>query len=115
MFLESGETVLPSLRKREFLQQLAHLPEWERTKYFCPSYAIYYSKTGAICRRLGEDDVLKRDETKKVVINNKTFGAGIKIGPIILNKIITKDKLKSFFNFCNITRVFIGKWTRFRG
>jgi len=134
LFLEPGEIVLPSLRKREFLQVLAHMPEWKRTKYFCASYTIYYSKTGAICRRLGEDDVLKRDETKKVVINNKTFGAGMKIEPIILNKIITKDKLTTFFNLCKTlamlilklllecfqliceaTRVLIGRWTRFRG
>jgi hypothetical protein len=134
LFLESGETEQSGLKKREFLQQLIHLPYWERTKYFCTSYAIYYSKTGAICRRLGEDKDLKRDETKNVVVSNKTSGAGKKIKPIILNKTITKDKLKTFFNFCKIwvmlilkllfgcfqiickvTRVFIGKWTRFRG
>ena len=61
LFLEPGETMLSRLKKKEFLQQLAHLPHWGKTRYFCPSCAIYYSKTGAICRRLEENKALKRD------------------------------------------------------
>lgn len=133
LFLEPGETMLSRLKKEGFLQQLAHLPNWKKTRYFCPSYAIYYSKTGAICRRLEENKALKRDRAKKPVIENETSGTGIKIKPIISNKIITEDKLKTFFNFCNIwvmlilrlllgcfqmmykaIRVLIGRWDRFR-
>jgi hypothetical protein len=134
LLLEPGETEPSSLMKREFMKQLFRLPDWERTKYFCPSYAIYYSNTGAICRRLGEDKDLNRAGLKNVFVNHKSYGAGINIKPIILNKITTKNKLKTFFNFCNILamlilrllfgcfqmiykaiRVFIDKWTRFRG
>jgi hypothetical protein len=82
LFLEPSQTVLPAVGKREFLQQLAHLPNWRKTKYFCPSYTVYYCKTGAICRKLKEDKVLMRDETKKLVIENKTSGTGIEIKPI---------------------------------
>ena len=134
LFLEPGETELSNLMRREFMQQLIRLPDWERTKYFCTSYVIYYSKTCAICRRLGEDKDLKRNDAKNVIVSNKTYGAGINIEPIIVNKGDTKDKLKVFFNFCKllmmlilkllfgcfkivykVSRAFIDKWTRFRG
>jgi hypothetical protein len=59
LFLEPGKTELSSPKKREFIQQLICLPDWRRTKYFCTNYAIYYSKTGAICRRLGDEKDLK--------------------------------------------------------
>jgi hypothetical protein len=134
LFLEPGETKKVSPVKEASVQRLFGLPDWERTKYFCNSYAIHYSRTGAICRRLGEDNELKRDDTKSVVVNNKLLGGGVKIEPIVLKKVITKDKLKTFFNFCKIlvililkllfgcfqiicklTRVYVGKWKKFRG
>jgi len=99
LFLEPGETEQSSLLKREFMQQLIRLPDWERTKYFCPSYTIYYSKTGAICRRLGDEKDLNGTGTKNVVANHKTYGAGINIKPIIVNKGDTKEKLQALFNF----------------
>jgi hypothetical protein len=133
LFLEPGEILPPSLRKKEFLQQLAHLPNWEKTEYFCPSYTVYDCKTGAICRKLEEDKVLIRNETKNLIIENKISGNGLEIKPIILNKIITKDKLRIVFDFCSLLavlimrllfecaqmiykaiRVFIGRWTQFR-
>jgi hypothetical protein len=132
LFLEPGETEQFSLLKREFMQQLIRLPDWERTKYFCPSYTIYYSNTGAICRSLEEEKDL--NGTKNVVANHKTYGAGINIKPIIVNKGDTKEKLEALFNFCktwvmlilkllfgcfqivyNVSRAINDKWTRFRG
>lgn len=134
LFLEPGETELSNLMEREFKQQLIRLPDWERTKYFCTSYTIYYSKTCAICRRLGENKDLKRNDAKNVVVNHKTYGAGINIKPIIVNKGDAKDKLKALFDFCKLlmmlilkslfrcfkivykaTRAFIKKCTRSRG
>ena len=134
LFLEPGETEPSSLMKREFMQQLIRLPDWERTKYFCPSYTIYYSNTGAICRKFGEDRDLRRDDTIKVIFSNKTYGAGINIKPIIVNKGDTKEKFEFLFNFFKtlvmlilrllfgcfqivfkVSRVIIEKWTRFRG
>ena len=134
LFLEPGETEQSSILKREFMQQLIRLPDWERTKYFCTSYVIYYSKTCAICRRLGEDKDLKRNGTKNIFANHKTYGAGINIKPIIVNKGDTKEKLEALFNCCKtwvmliikllfgcfkivykVSRAFIDKWTRFRG
>ena len=133
LFLESGETELSSLKKRQFLQQLTHLPEWQGTKYFCTNYAIYYSKTGAICRRLGDEKDLNGTGTKNVVVNHKTYGDGENIRPITVKKGDTKEKLKAFFNFYElllmlilkllfgclqivykVSRAFIDKWTRFR-
>jgi len=134
LFLEPGETEQSRLLKREFIQQLIHLPDWERTKYFCPSYTIYYSNTGAICRKFGEDRDLRRDDTIKVIFSNKMYGAGINIKPIIVNKGVTKEKLEALFNFCKtwvmsilkllfgcfkivykVSRAIIDKWTRLRG
>ena len=132
LFLEPGETEPSSLMKREFMQQLFRLPDWERTKYFCPSYTIYYSNTGAICRSLEEEKEL--NGTKNIVANHKTYGSGINIKPIIVNKGDTKEKFEALFNFFKtlvmlilkllfgcfqivyeVSRVFIDKWTRFRG
>jgi hypothetical protein len=132
LFLEPGETEQSRLLKREFMQQLIRLPDWERAKYFCPSYTIYYSNTGAICRSLEEEKDL--NGTQNVAANHKTYGSGINIKPIIVNKGDTKDKLEALFNFCKkwvmlilkllfgcfqivykVSRVIIDKWTRFRG
>ena len=132
LFLEPGETEQSSLLKREFMQQLIRLPDWERTKYFCPSYTIYYSNTGAICRSLEEEKEL--NGTKNIVANHKTYGAGINIKPIIMNKGDTKQKFEALFNFFKtlvmlilrllfgcfqivykVSRAIIDKWTRFRG
>jgi hypothetical protein len=135
LFLEPGVTELSGLKKREFLQQLIRLPDWQGTQYFCTSYDIYCCKTGAICRRFGVNEDLRIDDDKKnVVFSKKTFVAGIKIKPIILNKVTTNDKLSAFFNFCSLLMIlilnlllgcfkilykissfFIGKLTRFRG
>ena len=65
LFFETGETEQSRLLKREFIQQLIRLPDWERTKYFCPSYTIYYSNTGAICRSLEEEKDL--NGTKNII------------------------------------------------
>jgi hypothetical protein len=132
LFLEPGETEQSSLLKKEFMQQLIRLPDWERTKYFCPSYTIYYSNTGAICRSLGEEKDL--DGTKNVVVNHKTYGAGINIEPIIANKGDPKEKFEVLFYLfktwvmlilkllfgcyrivSKVFRIFIDIWSRFRG
>jgi hypothetical protein len=132
LFLESGETEQSSLLKREFIQQLIRLPDWERTKYFCPSYTIYYSNTGAICRSLEEEKELNC--TKNIVAKYKKYGAGINIKPIIVNKGNTKEKFEALFNFFKtlvililrllfgcfqivykVSTAIIDKWTRFRG
>jgi hypothetical protein len=134
LFLEPGETEQSSLLKREFMQQLIRLTDWERTKYFCKNFAIYYSKTGAICRRLGDQKDLNGTGTKNVVVNYKTYGGGIDTRPITAKKGDTKEKLKAFFNLCKLLRTLIlkllfgcfqivykvsepiiDKWTRFRG
>ena len=96
LFLEPGETAQSSILKRESIQQLIRLPDWEKTKYFCPSYTIYYSNTGAICRSLEEEKEL--NGTKNIVANHKTYGAGINIKQIIVNKGDTKEKFESLFS-----------------
>ena len=103
LFLEQGETKRTGIRKGEFLQKLIQLPDWERTKYFCKSYSIYYSDTGGICRSLGKDKELKKKVyTKNDSVSNKTYRTGIKFEPTLLNRIVSKDKLKTLFVVCKI-------------
>ena len=133
LFLETGETGLSKLMKKEFLQQLNQLPHWDRTKYFCASYTIYYSKTGAICRSFGEDKAVNTTGPENFVVNKKTFAAGKNIKPTNLSITIAKDKITTFFKFLKILvililkllfgsfqviykaiGVFIDQWTRFK-
>ena len=107
LFLESGEAELSSLNKKDFMRELIHLPKWEKTEYFCPRYTIYYTRTGAICRSLGENKGVNITGTKNIVVNIKTFGVGKSIKPTILNKIIAKDELTTFFTFLKILVMFI--------
>jgi len=134
LFLEPGETELSNCMKKEFLQQLNRLPDWERTKYFCARYTIHYSGTGAICRSLKEDKAINITGTKSIGVSKKAFGVEENTKPTTLSTIIAKDEITIFFNFFKILvmlilrllfgcfqmiykaiRVFIGRWTQFRG
>ena len=134
LFIEPSDITGPGFLKGEFLDHLNKLPKWERTQYFCPSYVIYYSNTGAICRSLEEEKDLNRTGTKYVVVDRKANDGGINIKPVIVNKGDPKEKLKAFLNFCKILmililrilfkcfqmiftgiRFLIGKLNRFRG
>ena len=98
LFLVHGINKRTGFSKREFLGKLIQLPDWEGTKYFCKSYAIYYSDTGSICRSLGQDKVLKKKMyTKNDSVSNKTYRTGIKFEPTLFKRIVTKEKLKTFF------------------
>jgi hypothetical protein len=134
LFLEPGETERSNLIKKEFRKQLNGLPDWERTKYFCVSYTIYDSKTGAICRSLAEDKAVNIAGTENIVVSHKTDGDGINITPTTVKKGDSKEKLIAFFNFCQrlvmlilkllfgcfqifykAFRALIDRWARFRG
>jgi hypothetical protein len=129
LFLEPGETELSNYRKKEFRQQLNRLPDWVKTKYFCGSYTIYYSKTGAVCRNLGEGKAVIITGIKNINVSNKSFDAKENTKPTISSTIIAKDKITTFIKFFIILaililrllfgcfkmiyksiRVFIGKW-----
>ena len=134
LFLEPGEIEQSNLTNKEFLQKLNRLPDWERTKYFCPSYTIYYCITGAICRSLGEDKDFNGTVTQNFVDNHKANAVGITSKPIIVNKGDPKENLEVFFNLfkllvililkllCGglriaymVLRNCIARWRRFRG
>jgi hypothetical protein len=134
LFLEAGETELSKLTNKEFLQKLKGLPDWKRTKCFCPSCTIYYCNTGAICRSLVEDRALNRTVTQNFVDNRKANGVGISPRPIIVDKGGPRENLKAFFDLlklsaililkllCGSVRIadmilrnWIDRWLRFRG
>jgi hypothetical protein len=131
LFIKPSDSTGPGFLKGEFLDHLNKLPKWEKTDFFCSSYTLYYTRTGAICRRLEED---KEDDTRKVAVRNQTRGGGINIMPIIMNKGDIKERLNAFFDFCKllammtlkllfgcvqivskVSRVFIDQWNRFKG
>ena len=133
LFLEPGENGLSKLMKKEFLQQLNHLSDWDRTKYFCASYTIHYSNTGSICRSFGEDKAVNITGPENLVVNKKTFAAGKNIKPTNLRITLAKGKISTFFQLLEIflvlilkllfgsfqviykaIRAFIGQWTRFK-
>jgi hypothetical protein len=49
LFLGASETKEHGYLLLEFKEHLDQLPRWEKTKYYCPSYTIYSSKTGSRC------------------------------------------------------------------
>ncbi len=109
LFLEPGETGPHKLMKKDFMQQLNQLPDWDRTKYFCASYTIHYSKTGAICRSFGEDKAVNITGTEKINVSRQSFGVGENTKPTISSTIIAKDKIKTFFKFFIILATLILK------
>jgi hypothetical protein len=110
LFLEQGKSSRTGIRKGNFPQKLIQLPDWEGTKYFCKSYAIYYSDTGSICRSFRKDkDSKKKMYTKNDSISFKKYRSGIKLEPILLNRIISKDKLDTFFTVCKILVILVLK------
>jgi hypothetical protein len=36
----------PGFLKREFLEHLNKLPQWDKTEYYCPSHVLYSCETG---------------------------------------------------------------------
>ena len=109
LFLEPGENGLSKLMKKEFLQQLNQLPDWDRTKYFCASYTIHYSNTGSICRSFGEDKAVNITGRENFVVNKKAFAVGKNIKPTNLRITLAKGKISTFFQLLEIFLVLILK------
>ena len=109
LFLEPRETGLSKLMKKEFLQQLNQLPEWDKTKYFCAGYTIHYSNTGAICRSFGEDKAVNITGPENFVANKKTFAVGRIIKPKNLSTTNAKDKITTFIKLLEILLILILK------
>ena len=42
-----SEIEKPGFLKREFLEHLNKLPQWDKTEYYCPSHVLYRCETGA--------------------------------------------------------------------
>jgi len=68
LFLGAGETKDHGHLLLEFKEHLDQLPRWEKTKYYCPSYTIYSSKTGRRC--LLEERDIEPDRGTPRIRNN---------------------------------------------
>ncbi len=44
LFIGPGEETEPGFLKNEFLEYLRQFPQWDRTKYYCPSYMLHVCK-----------------------------------------------------------------------
>lgn len=109
LIFDRGKKDLSNISKRKFIQQLIRLPDWKITDYFCTNCTIYYSKTGSICRRFGEDNGSNATGLKANVVNHKTAGTGSTFKPIILSNFAIKDKLKVLFYSCNLAMMWLSK------
>jgi hypothetical protein len=48
LFIGPSEVNEPGFLKREFLEYLKQFPQWDGTKYYCPSYTLYTCKGGRV-------------------------------------------------------------------
>lgn len=103
LFLEPAETVVSSPWKRGIIKKPACLPDWDKTDYYCRIYAIYYSKTGAICRSLMGDNNLEGHRANTNTARNKERKAGKKIEPIVCDKKPIKNQLATVAYLCSMT------------
>jgi len=56
LFIGPGESEEAGFLKREFLEALRRLPQWEKTRYYCPRFEIYLSQSG---RKLSRGEMVK--------------------------------------------------------
>jgi hypothetical protein len=100
LFLEPPEALLSSPGKKGTVQKSAGLPDWKKTEYYCRIYAIYYSNTGAICRRLTDDNDLERRTADTDTARSKERNAGKIIEAIVCDKTPIKRQLATVLNLC---------------
>jgi hypothetical protein len=105
LFIGPSKTEKAGFLKREFMERLNRLPEWKKTKYYCPRSTIYYCKTGRISRELGVDEELgKKTSSKNNVVSKEAFDPGTIAKPIAVTKVITKAK-ENVIGTCTIQRL----------
>jgi len=110
LFVEYGETTQSGLKKTEFLKKLIQLPKWKKTKYFCTSYAIYYSETGSIYRRLEQYNKIEKEKnTQKNIVRHKTHDSTTKLEQNHLDAAVEKEKFKTLYIVCKILVLVIMK------
>jgi hypothetical protein len=95
LFLGASETKEHGYLLLEFKENLAQLPRWEKTKYYCPSYTIYSCKSGRRC--LPENRKKEPDKGPGRIKNNLyaevTKGRGIIAKQSVATEIIIKIKV----------------------
>jgi len=97
LFLGASETKEHGYLLLEFKEHLDQLPRWEKTKYYCPSYTIYSSKTGGRC--LLEELEKEADKGTGRIKNNLyaevTKERGIITKQSVAKEVIIKIKLRA--------------------
>jgi hypothetical protein len=97
LFLGASETKEHGYLLLEFKEHLDQLPRWEKTKYYCPSYTIYSSKTGSRC--LLEEREKELDKGPGRIKNNLyaevTKERGIITKQSVAKEVIIKIKVRA--------------------
>jgi len=97
LFLGASETKEHGYLLLEFKEHLDQLPRWEKTKYYCPSYTIYSSKTGRRC--LPEEREKELDKGPGRIKNNLypevTKGRRIITKQSVATEVIIKIKVRA--------------------
>lgn len=95
LFIGPSRTEKDGFLKREFMERLNRLSPWEKTKYYCSSYAIYNCETGRISHELGARGGLrKQNNSKSDIVSKEGVNGGTISKSIVGTKATTKVKKK---------------------
>ena len=95
LFLGASKTKEHGHLLLEFKEHLDQLPRWEKTKYYCPSYTMYSSKTGRRCLLEEREKELEKGtgRIKNKVYAEVTKGRGIIAKQSVATEVIIKIKV----------------------
>lgn len=112
LFIGPSNTEKTGFSKKEFIERLIRLPEWEKTKYYCSRHTIYYCKTGIISRDLGVSEELgKKANNRNNDVSKKAFDERTIPKPIdFVTKPITKVKEKAI-RTCGLFKNWLGRYS----
>lgn len=74
LFIGPREADVAGLTKRQFMQRRMRLPAWQKTQYYCPQYAMYHTRTGALWRGSTEDRPAKIDAQRRHAADTTSTG-----------------------------------------
>ena len=100
LFIGPAETEKAGPGKKQFMLKLTAWPEWERTRYYCPKFALYHCGTGAICRGFSEGPVKGQSASGQVAADEKSYHSAVEITSKTRKNTIPELHLKSVFGFC---------------
>jgi hypothetical protein len=100
LFIGPTEAEKAGPAKKQFILKLASRPDWERTRYYCPKFALYHCGTGALCRGFSEWQIREESGSGRVAADRKSYPGTGEIKPKTGKNTIPELHLKSLFGLC---------------